>query len=148
MYNRFMADFLPQFPEPCSEDELNGMNPAVLSFVGDSVQTLFVRAELASLYKQKTSALHRMAAQIINATSQAQAVKNILDIMTEQELSVFRRCRNCKTNTAAKNATITDYKIASGFEGVIGYLYLSGKHERLLELLNLAYNKQTQGFPN
>lgn len=132
-------DYLPLAPEPRNKKELMLMQPAVLAFIGDSVQTLFVRTELAYECAGKTSKLHRMAAAKINATSQAAAVKNIMDSLTEEELYVFKRCRNFKANTTAKNATVVDYKIASGFEGLIGFLYLAGEHGRLSELLRSAY---------
>ncbi|MDD3946736.1 MAG: ribonuclease III domain-containing protein [Clostridia bacterium] len=133
--------FLPIAPTTISVHDLNLMNPAVLSFVGDSVQTLYVRACLATECGEKACALHRKASSIINATSQAVALKHILASLTETELGVYKRCRNTKKPTSAKNATITDYRIASGFEGVVGYLYLGGFQDRLAELMELAYKE-------
>ncbi|HOB63849.1 MAG: ribonuclease III [Clostridiales bacterium] len=133
------ARFLPIAPTTLDKRELNMMNPAVLSFVGDSVQTLYVRAALAALSGEKAGPLHRKASAFVNATSQAQALKHILSVLTEEELAVYKRCRNVKKPTSAKNSTIIDYRIASGFEGVVGYLYLGGFHERLAELMELAY---------
>ncbi|MFA5448903.1 MAG: ribonuclease III domain-containing protein [Clostridia bacterium] len=140
-----MSDRLPLFPEPCTKEELNQLGASALSFVGDSVQTLFVRTALALECPNKISALHRQAAAVINATSQSEAAKKIIPLLSEEEDAVFRRCRNSKTNTHAKNATLIDYKIASGLEGLIGYLYMLGRHERLAELLRLAYNNADKG---
>lgn len=131
--------FLPISPIALAEHDLNQINPAVLSFVGDSVQTLYVRAALAAESGEKSGALHRKAAAIINATSQAAALKHILDKLSDKELGIYKRCRNAKKPTSAKNSTIVDYRIASGFEGVLGYLYLGGFHDRLAELIELAY---------
>lgn len=131
--------FLPIAPTTLSEQELNLMNPSVLSFVGDSVQTLYVRACLAAESGEKTGALHRKTAAVINATSQANALKHILDKLTEEELGIYKRCRNTKKPTSAKNSTVANYRIASGFEGVVGYLYLGGFHDRLAQLIELAY---------
>jgi ribonuclease-3 family protein len=134
-----MKDYLPIFSSTVDKTEIRLLNAAVLSFVGDSVQTLFVRTELALEKNLNTNALHRQAAAKINATAQADAARRILEKLTEIENDVFKRCRNYKTQTVAKNATVTNYKAASGLEGLIGYLYLVGEHERLNELLRLAY---------
>jgi len=134
--------YLPYAPAMLPEAELNQMNPVVLSFVGDSVQTLYVRVSLASESTEKACALHCKAAAIINATSQATALKRILNSLDEKELSVYKRCRNAKKQTSAKNSSLTDYRIATGFEGVVGYLYLSGSHDRLATLLEMAYTKE------
>jgi ribonuclease-3 family protein len=134
--------YLPFSPALLSEAELNQMNPVVLSFVGDSVQTLYVRASLASESSEKAGALHRKAAALINATSQAAALKRILNCLQDKELSVYKRCRNAKKQTSAKNSSLTDYRTATGFEGVVGYLYLAGRHDRLAQLLELAYNQE------
>lgn len=136
--------FLPISPTVLEERELNQINSAVLSFVGDSVQTLYVRACLAAEFGEKSGALHRKASAVINATSQAAALKHILGSLNETELGVYKRCRNNKKPTSAKNSTIVDYRIASGFEGVIGYLYLGGFHDRLAELIELAYIPEQQ----
>jgi len=135
-----VKDYLPHFAENIDKEKIRLLNAAVLSFVGDSVQTLFVRTELALEEGKSTCALHQKASAKINATAQAQAVRKILPLLTEHELDIFKRCRNYKTATVAKNAAVADYKTASGFEGLVGYLYLTGESERLSELLSLAYN--------
>ncbi len=134
-----MQEFLPQSGSIKTEDELDLMSPSVLSFIGDGVQTLYVRVKLATSTTAKTESLHRQTSSFVSAVAQAQALKKIQNILTEKELGVFKRCRNCKTNTHAKNASIGDYRIASGLEGLIGYLYLSGATARLGELLEIAY---------
>jgi len=136
-----MKDYLPTFQQNIDKTKLRLLNASVLSFVGDSVQTLFVRTELALECGSNTNALHRLVASKINATAQAEAGRKILPKLTEIETDVFKRCRNYKTQTVAKNALVTDYKIASGLEGLIGYLYLGGEHDRLSELLRLAYSE-------
>lgn len=131
--------------ESGAPEEIMQMNADVLSFVGDGVQTLAVRTALAISSAKRSGALHRLTAQKINATSQAQALKNILHLLNEEEYAVYKRCRNHKTNNSAKNASVGDYRIATGFEGLIGFLYLTGRHERLSYLLEFAYNPECLG---
>ncbi|MDR3185773.1 MAG: ribonuclease III [Christensenellaceae bacterium] len=135
------SNYLPRSPVKHSRDELNLLSPAVLSFIGDGVETLFARSKVSFESGQKIGYLHKLTARIVSAVDQAKAVKNILVVLTEEETQVYKRCRNAKTNTASKNADIVDYKTASGFEGLIGFLYLADEHERLNELLSIAYSE-------
>lgn len=144
VYNDSMEkDFLPQFSSPVEPIVARRMDATVLAFIGDAVQTLAVRGEVAFNVDKKTGALHRMVADCVKATSQSSAVKRILPLLTEDEESVYKRCRNTKKPTFAKNASIEDYNMATGLEGLIGYLYLIGAHDRLNELMKIAYNKDS-----
>lgn len=113
-----------------------------LSFIGDAVHTLAVRSRLVLSQDVKTGVLHHLASKEVNATSQAIALKRIEGVLTEDETDVYKRCRNTRQTTMAKHASAVDYKIASGFEGLIGYLYFTGQSERIAELLELAYNTE------
>lgn len=113
-----------------------------LSFIGDAVHTLAVREKLALSQDVKTGVLHRLASKEVNATAQSHALKRIENMLSEEEESVYKRCRNTRQTTMAKNASAVDYKIASGFEGLIGFLYLVGRSSRIEELLNVAYETQ------
>ncbi|MCL2630085.1 MAG: Mini-ribonuclease 3 [Firmicutes bacterium] len=130
-----MNGFLPKLSCVLSEKQARLLPPQVLSFVGDSVQTLFVRAELAVNTLGSAGTLHKKASAVINATSQAITLQKIRPHLTEDEENIFKRCRNSKGENHAKNASVTDYKTASGLEGLIGFLYLTGASERLGELL-------------
>ncbi len=111
-----MKVYLPIAKEYLSEKEILGLNPLVLAFVGDSGE------------------LHKLQSEQIKASAQAKYMDEIMSILTEDEIAIFKRARNTHMNTMAKNASVADYKKASGFEAVIGYLYLLGKNERLEEL--------------
>lgn len=130
-------DYIPEFHG--DRPDCNAMSATTLAFVGDAVQTLFVRTRLSLTHGEKSGYLHRLAAAEVSATAQAAAFRRIEPILTEAEEAVFRRCRNAKTNTVAKHASIGDYRIATGFEGLIGWLYLQDGHARLNELLACAY---------
>lgn len=128
--------------EPISISEAKCKEATSLSFVGDAVHTLAVRQKLMENRDVKTGLLHRLASQEVNAEAQAHALKRIENLLTEDENDVYKRCRNAKQSTMAKHASAVDYKIASGFEGLIGFLYLSGQSQRIAELLTLAYNTE------
>lgn len=129
-----MKGYLPIARPYLTDKEILELNPLVLAFVGDSVQQLMVRTKLACNTTAKAGELHKLQAEQIKASAQAKYMDEIMSILTEEEIAVFKRARNSHMNTIAKNATIADYKKASGFEAVIGYLYLLGRNERLQEL--------------
>lgn len=124
-------DYIPINNAPIDEFEARQYNPLVLAFVGDSVHHLIVRSRLACNTTAKTGQLHILASKEVKATTQADMIDKIMDELTEDELSVYKRARNSKMNTMAKHATCGEYKKASGFEALIGYLYLTAQHERL-----------------
>ena len=122
--------------EKMDKKRANNLNPVVLAFVGDAVYSLFVRERLTFSTDLKTGELNKLATAEVNATAQSEFVKNILPILTEEELAVFKRARNAKKPTKAKHATVSEYNNATGLEAVLGYLYLVGETERLNYLLN------------
>lgn len=146
LYNSPMnMRFMPVYLEPYSDEKATALSADILSFIGDAVQTLYVRAKVVELNNGKIHTLHNLVSREINATSQAAALKNIEPELNEDELSVFKRCRNSHKQNIPKNSSVASYNLASGFEGLLGYLYLTGRHERLCELISLAYpEKQTE----
>lgn len=131
-------DYIPINNAPIDEFEARQYNPLVLAFVGDSVHHLIVRSRLACNTTAKTGQLHILASKEVKAGTQADMIDRIMDELTEDELSVYKRARNSKMNTMAKHATCGEYKKASGFEALIGYLYLTAQHERLEHLYLVA----------
>ena len=79
--------------------------------------------------------LHKHAADEVKAEAQKELMTRILPLLTEEEMTVYKRGRNANSHTVAKHASVTDYRIATGFEALLGYLYLNGQTERILELL-------------
>lgn len=126
-----------KFNEILPADKVRNMNPVVLAFVGDAVYTLYVREKVVSSGDYKTGALNKMAAQTVCASAQARLAEQISTFFTEAENDIFRRARNAKKTSRAKNASVADYNASTGFEAVIGYLYLTGNYARLDELLAL-----------
>ena len=122
---------------PQEKNKVKQMNPLVLAFVGDGVETLFVRAKIALSSEGKANALHKKASAEVNAHAQSEQVERILPHLTEEESEIYHRARNSKSRHHAKNFSVTDYRRASGWEAVIGYLYLTGEIDRLKELFEL-----------
>ena len=132
-----MQDTIPFLTTIITKAEADEMNPLVLAFVGDSVQQLYVRTRLALSSDKKSGALHKLATKEIKAEAQADKIEKLLPCLSEEEVAVYKRARNAHYSSSAKNASIGDYEKASGFEALLGYLYLTGKHDRLNELLSI-----------
>ncbi|MCI8325279.1 MAG: ribonuclease III [Clostridia bacterium] len=131
-------DCIPVIPDTITTKQARELNPLVLAFVGDSVQTLYVRTHLAVTSTAKSGALHNIAAGQISAKAQAKSADRAISVFNEDEADIYRRARNNHTLHGAKNASIADYKKASGLEAVLGYLYLTGQKQRLETILALT----------
>ena len=132
---------IPILTDCISEKQARELNPLVLAYIGDGVHTLYVRTKEMRQTSGKADKLHRLVTDQVKASAQAQSLNNIKDLLTEEEEAIFLRARNSHQHSMAKNASVADYKIATGFEAVIGYLYLTGKNERLEYLLSEAIAK-------
>lgn len=122
--------------EVMSKEKAVNLSPVVLAFVGDAVYSLFVRERLTFYSDCKTGELNKLAVKEVKATAQAQFFKEIEELLTEEELSIYKRGRNAKKTTRSKSASIAEYNVSTGFEALLGYLYLTGNKERLNYLLN------------
>lgn len=120
-------------------------NPQVLAFVGDAVYSLYIRQLIVLNEKAKVKDLHSHVTNFVKASGQSNFIEKLLPIFNENEMSVFKRGRNYKTLSMAKNASPIDYKRATGLEAVFGYLYLSGQKDRLNELLSLSIGEKDEG---
>lgn len=117
-------------------NSINLLSPSVLAFVGDAVYSLLVRTYLADK-SRPSGELHNMAVEFVKAPAQAAAFKKIEPILSEEELSVFKRGRNFHTANTPKSSTGADYHTATGLECVFGFLHLSGKTDRIEELFSI-----------
>lgn len=109
-------------------------SPLALAYIGDAVYDLVIRSLLVGRGNAQANRLHRKASALVNAGAQSASLERIKAELTEEELQVFKRGRNANSATMAKHATMSDYRRATGFEALMGYLYLSGRMERILEL--------------
>lgn len=115
-------------------------SPLILAYIGDGVYELFVRTKvIEDNENMPVHKLHKETVKYVQAHAQACSMESMLDILSEDELAVYKRGRNTKSNTMPKNADMSEYRKATGFEALIGYLYLSGDETRLNELMSIAY---------
>ena len=129
-----------KFFENMTVEQAKMLSPLSLAFVGDAVYTLYARSKVIQHSDAKNGALHTEATKLVKASGQAEIADAILGLLNEEEMGVFKRARNSKTNSVAKNASIGDYKKATGFEALVGFLYLTGQDERLKFLINEREN--------
>lgn len=125
--------------------DINTFSPLTLAYVGDAVYELYIRTLLLSHGNAPVHKLHIRSIAYVKAKAQSDTIHNMMELLTEEEHEVVRRGRNAKSGTVPKNADVTEYKYATGFETLIGYLYIKRDYERLLELLKLSTQKSNDG---
>ena len=128
----------PLKPFNIERKEATEFSPLVLAYIGDAVYELMIRSILVSRGNRPVNKLNKDATSLVKAAAQSEIVKLISDNLSEEEYTVFKRGRNSSPHTMAKNASMTDYKYATGFEALIGFLYLDNRCDRALELVKLG----------
>ena len=124
-------------------------SPLVLAYIGDAVYELYVRSRLIGDHSDMPPhKLHILSSAHVKARTQSRAMVFVETILTEEELAIYKRGRNAKSATVPKNADVTEYRRATGFEALIGYLYLMGNNERLNEIMELSYERTRIEEPN
>ena len=118
--------------------DVRQLNPLVLAYVGDAYFHLYVRTRLLSYEQSKVQALHSFSAQIVSAVWQAKAYKGIEGMLNENEKVIYRRGRNAKSH-APRSSSVAEYHASTGFEALLGSLYLSEQEERLYEIAEAAF---------
>ena len=126
------------FDSVLSKEEAKRINPVVLAFVGDAVYSLYVRKRLVLSGGGKAAEFQRAAAKVVSAEGQSAFLNEVLPLFTEEEEEIYRRGRNAKKATKSKHASAAEYSRSTGFEAVLGYLYLIGEKARIDELLGVA----------
>ena len=114
------------------------LNTDVLAYLGDAAYELFIRKLMLEEGRLRANSLHRSATHYVNAHAQADAVRGMLEELTEEEQRIVKRARNHKFHSKAKNADPLTYNWATGFEALVGYLYLTGDEQRLARVMNRA----------
>lgn len=134
-----MYDSIFSIDAPIARETALNMHPMTLAFIGDGVQSLYARTRAALSSDSKTGVLHKQVTSVVKAVAQAATAERLLPQFDSDEADVFRRARNCRIQTSAKHADMSEYRRASGFEAVIGFNYLIGNTKRLVELLDAPY---------
>ena len=130
---------------PLTETEAVQFNPVVLAFLGDAVYSLWVREKLVRAGAGKAAEFQRAAAKVESARGQSAFLERVFPLFTEREEEIYRRGRNAKKATKSKHATPAEYNRSTGFEAVLGYLYLTGDQARIEELLSLTDEDDLKG---
>ncbi len=125
----------------CGERDIRTYSPLTLAYIGDAVYDLIIRSVVVERGNRAVNLLHRSAVKYVNAGAQARMIEALQESLTQEEEDIYRRGRNTKSHTAAKNAAIEDYRKATGMEALVGYLYLTGRTARILELVKLGLEK-------
>ena len=119
--------------------DLKTVSSAALAYLGDSVIEVLVREHLVAKGISSSAHLNSEALTFVRASAQAEAMKNIADLLTEEEDAAFRRGRNMGHTSTPRSASVSEYRTATGMEALFGWLHLSGKTERMHELFAIAY---------
>lgn len=133
--NILLEEIVTTIKSPWDKREANMLNPLVLAYMGDAVYEKHIRSYLIKSCPSKVNQLHKKAIHFVKAQSQAAMVHFLMEELTEEEKRVVKRGRNAKSGTTPKNANLSDYQYATGFEALIGYLSLIEDKERLMYII-------------
>ena len=115
--------------------DIRSYSPLTLAYIGDGIYELVIRTILVEQGNCQPQKLHKRASALVKAQTQSAMMETLTPLLTDEELAVYRRGRNAKSYTMAKNANMGDYRRATGFEALMGYLYLTQQEPRMLELI-------------
>lgn len=131
-----MEDFLKSLElDSMTKEKVNFLNPLTMAYMGDIIYEVYVRNYILHKYGGSVNELHKISTKFVRARAQANIVHSLESELTEEEWSIVKRGRNQKSGSIPKNASLVDYKYATGFEALIGYLYLLKRNERLEEII-------------
>lgn len=122
------------------ELEVNKMSPLVWAYIGDSVFEMYIREKMIEKGIPNNTKLHKNTTMYVKASAQSKMIEKLKEILTEEEIAIVKRARNADSNTIPKNSSVIEYKNATSLEGLLGYLFLIGKNDRLLYILDYIYN--------
>lgn len=119
----------------CKEQDVRAYSPLTLAYIGDAIYELVIRSVVVERANRSANDLHKKTVRYVKAETQAAMIMALQEELTEEEMAVYKRGRNAKSHTMAKNASMSDYRKATGFEALMGYLYLMDETDRLLYLV-------------
>ncbi|MGN0422944.1 MAG: Mini-ribonuclease 3 [Lachnospiraceae bacterium] len=120
------------------EVDIKEYSPLTLAYIGDSIYDLIIKSLVINEGNKQVQKLHRETSSMVQASAQSKMMRTIQEHLTEEEHVVFKRGRNAKSVSPAKNQSITDYRRATGFEALMGYLYLKKEWKRMLDLVKIG----------
>lgn len=125
-----------------SEKEMVELSPLIWAYVGDAVYEVMVRTHLTIEGARVVQRLHKKVIGYVSAKGQAERLKKLTGVLTDEEEDIVRRGRNCHSGTIPKNADVNEYRYATGFEALFGYHYLTGRTERLEDLFKILIKQE------
>lgn len=123
------------------EIDIINYSPLTLAYIGDGIYEIVIRTLIVEQANCQVNKIHKAASELVKAQTQAQLAFLIMDELNEKEIKIYKRGRNAKAVTRAKNASMSDYRTATGFEALMGWLYLTGQSERMLMLVKMGLDK-------
>lgn len=125
----------------CKEQDIRAYSPLTLAYIGDAVYELVIRSIVVERANRSANDLHKTTVKYVKAGAQANLIQIMLDqeLLDEEEIGIYKRGRNAKSYTMAKNASMSEYRKATGFEALVGYLYLTDRMERCLALIKQSF---------
>ncbi|OOB80078.1 MAG: ribonuclease III [Epulopiscium sp. Nuni2H_MBin003] len=129
--------------EKTNEDKVSARSysPLVLAYIGDGIYEIFIRDYIVKKANAPVNTLHKQTREFVQAKAQAIMYNKLKDILTEEETAVLKRGRNAKSTSTPKNGNIHEYRLATGVEALVGYLYLENRLERLGELMEIGMSE-------
>ncbi|MGN0372616.1 MAG: Mini-ribonuclease 3 [Enterocloster sp.] len=121
--------------------EVQTYSPLVLAYIGDAVYEIMIRTRVINKGSMQVNKMHKRSAELVKAGTQAALIRSIEEDLTEEEHAVYKRGRNAKSATMAKHATMIDYRMATGLEALVGWLFLTERYERLTQLVGKGLEK-------
>jgi len=143
-----IEEFIPYLEKTFElpDTDIKTYSPLVLAYIGDGIYDLIIRTIVVAKGNSHPNKLHKRTSQLVKASAQSAMIERIMDELTEEELKIYKRGRNAKSATVAKNASMVDYRRATGFEALMGYLYLQGQFTRIVELIKSGLDKMEAGL--
>lgn len=119
----------------CKDTDVRALSPLTLAYIGDAIYDLVIRTVVVERANRSANDLHKKTVKYVKAEAQSKMIQALLSELTEDEEAVYKRGRNAKSYTTAKNASMSDYRKATGFEALMGFLYLTNQMDRMLYLV-------------
>lgn len=118
--------------------DIREYSPLTLAYIGDSIYDLIIKSLVINEGNKQVQKLHQETSSLVQASAQSKMMRTLQEILTEEEHAIYKRGRNAKSVSPAKNQSITDYRRATGFEALMGYLYLKKDMKRLIDLVKIG----------
>ncbi len=134
---KLRTEFLDSVKEvfQCKEQDVRSYSPLTLAYMGDAIYELIIRSVVVERANRSANDLHKRSVKYVKAETQAKMIIALQELLTEEEIAIYKRGRNAKSYTVAKNASVSDYRKATGFEALMGFLYLTNQTDRMLFLV-------------